>query len=107
MVSGTTLPIPGFFPQELTYVGINQRGTQKYVNVGYIVTAPSGSQIVFQTVFRELQTNMYKGDLHAVNFESKEITSYFKGWGTWTKLYGDGHHSDKSFLETGTLTKQL
>ena len=103
MVSMATLPIPGVFPQQLKNVGINERGTLVNRNVGHIITAPSGSELVFETVSHNSSENLYKGDLHVVNFELGNITSYFRGWGTWIQHYGDGHHADKSFLEAGTI----
>lgn len=105
MVSCATLPVSGFYPSELKDVGINERGTSRNRNVGYIITAPSGSELVFETVSYDNRESLYKGDLHIVNFGSGNITSCFRGWGRWTKHYGDGHHADKSFLETGTVVK--
>lgn len=107
MISMVTLSIPGVFPEQLKNVGINERGTTLNRNVGHVITMPSGSELVFETVSHNSAENLYKGDLHVVNFETGDLTSYFKGWGTWTDHFGNGHHADKSFLEVGTIVKEF
>ena len=107
IASCATLPIPGAFPHQLENIGINERGTLVNRNVGHIITAPSGSELVFETVSHNNMQNLYKGDLHVVNFESWKVTSYYRGWGTWTEHYGNGHHADKSYLEAGTSVKKF
>lgn len=103
MGSLATLPMPGTYPIELKLCGINERGTVNNNLVGCVVTQPSGSQLVLETVFFDLKDNRDNGDLHIVNFESKTITSHYQGWGTWVNYYGDKHWENKDYLRVGTI----
>lgn len=58
MASMVTLSIPGVFPQQLKSVGINERGTIVNRNVGHIITMPSGSELVFETVSFDNKENL-------------------------------------------------
>lgn len=102
MSSLATLPMPGTYPEELINCGINQRGTPNQL-VGYVVTQPSGSQLAIETVFYDPKDKHDNGDLHIVNFVSKEIASHYQGWGTWTGHYGNKHWEDKDYLRAGTI----
>lgn len=102
MGSLATLPMPGTYPAELKACGINERGTVTNQLVGCVMTQPSGSQLALETVFFDSKDNRYNGDLHIVNFESRTVTSHYRGWGTWTDHYGDKHWGNKAYLRTGT-----
>lgn len=104
MGSLVTLPMSGTYPSELINCGINQRGTPNQL-VGYVVTQLSGSQLAIETVFYDPKDDCDNGDLHIVNFESKEIVSHYQGWGTWTGYYGDKHWENKDYLRVGTISK--
>src|SRR3989344_9046207 len=88
MGSLATLSMPGTYPAELKNCGINERGTPNQL-AGYIITHPSGSQLAIETVFYDPKDDNDNGDLHIINFESKEIASYYRGWGTWVNYYGN------------------
>ena len=106
MGSLATLPMPGTYPVELKQCGINERGTSNPL-VGYVATRPSGNRLAIETVFFDPKDGHDNGDLHIVNFESKEIASHYRGWGTWTNYYGDIHWEDKSYLRVGSLSTDL
>lgn len=104
MVSLGTVFVPGGYPVELKNCGINERGTPRNQLLGYIITQPSGSQLAIETAFHDLSDGRDKGDLHIVNFQSKDITSHYRGWGTWVVHYGDKHWECKNYLRIGTET---
>lgn len=104
MSSLATLPVPGTYPEELKNCGINERGTPRNQVVGYVVTQPSGSQLAVETVFFDSIDNQDNGDLHVVNFESRTLTSYYQGWGTWVNLYGNKHREYKGYLRVGSIS---
>lgn len=104
MASLATLLMPGAYPSALINCGINQRGTPNQL-VGYVVTQPSGSQLAIETIFYDPKDSCDNGDLHIVNFELKEISSHYQGWGTWTNYYGDKHWENKDYLKVGTIPK--
>ena len=101
--SYATICYSGSFPLALENCETYGRGTNELL-VGYIATQPSGSQLVLETVFLDPKRNLYKGDLHVVNFVTRELKSHYKGWGTWDNYYGDKHHEDKSYLVKGSLS---
>lgn len=102
MGSLATLPLPGTYLAELRYCGVNERGTPNQL-IGCVVTQPSGSQLAIETVFFDPKDGHDNGDLHVVNFESREITSHYRGWGTWTNYYGNKHWEQKNYLRMGTV----
>jgi hypothetical protein len=102
MGSLATLPMPGTYPSELSNCGINRRSLPRNQLIGYVATRPSGSQLVLETVFFDTHDQQDNGDLHVVNFADKTVTSYYRGWGTWTKHYGDNHREYKDSLR-GTI----
>lgn len=107
MGSLATLPMPGTYPIELKNCGVNERGTPNQL-LGYVATQPSGSQLAIETVFYDPKDGHDNGDLHIINLESKEITSHYRGWGTWTEHYGDKHWEYKDYLRVvGTSTIDL
>ncbi|OGH39016.1 MAG: hypothetical protein A3B44_04365 [Candidatus Levybacteria bacterium RIFCSPLOWO2_01_FULL_38_21] len=73
-----TVSIPGTYLVELRNCGINERRNPNQL-VGYVVTQPSGSQLGIETVFHDPKDGFDNGDLHIINFESQEITSYYRG----------------------------
>ncbi|MBI2616997.1 hypothetical protein HYW55_02625 [Candidatus Gottesmanbacteria bacterium] len=101
MGSLATLSLPGTYPTELKNCGIKERKLPNQL-VGFNVASPSGSQIVIQTVFYDPKDRCDNGDLHVINFESKEIESYYRGWGTWTHHYGNKHWENKDYLRVGS-----
>lgn len=103
MGSLATLPMPSTYPSELKDCGINERGTSNPL-VGYVATRPSGSQLGIETVFFDPKDKTDNGDLHIINFESKEISSHYGGWGTWTNHYGDKHWEQKDYLRVAINT---
>lgn len=103
MGSSATVSVQGTYPYELVNCGINPRGIQNKL-LGYIVTQPSGSQIAVETVFYDPKDGHDNGDLHVINSKSKEITSYYQGWGTWVDYYGNKHWEYKGYLRTGTIS---
>lgn len=105
MVSSGTIVVPGNYPNELKNCGINERGTPRNLLLGHVVTQPSGSQLGIETAFHDFRDGRDKGDMHIVNFQSKEITSHFQGWGTWVGYYGDKHWESKDYLRVGTEVK--
>ena len=102
MVSLGTVVVPSSYPVELKNCGINERGTPRNQLLGHIITQPSGSQLAIETAFHDFSDGRDKGDLHIVNFQSKEITSYYHGWGTWVIHYGDKHWERKDYLRVGS-----
>ncbi|MBI2065951.1 hypothetical protein HYT60_00355 [Candidatus Woesebacteria bacterium] len=105
MGSLATLSMPGTYPAELKNCGINERGTPNQI-LGHVVTQPSGSQLVIETVFYDPKDSHDNGDLHIINFESKEIASHYQGWGTWANYYGDKHWGNKDYLRYGTISTE-
>lgn len=101
MGSLATLPLPGTYLAELKNCEINERGTPNQL-IGCVVTQPSGSQLAIETVFFDPKDGHDNGDLHIINYESQEIKSYYRGWGTWTNYYGNKHWEQKDYLRTGT-----
>jgi hypothetical protein len=106
MGSLATLPMPGTYPIELKNCGIKERGTPNQL-LGYVATQPSGSQLAIETVFYDPKDGYDNGDLHIINLESKEITSHYRGWGTWVNYYGNKHWEDKNYLRVGTQAIDL
>lgn len=102
VVSSGTVVVPDSYPIELKKCGINERGTPRNQLLGHVITQPSGSQLAIETVFHDLNDNQDKGDLHVINFQSKNITSHYQGWGTWVMHYGDKHWERKDYLRVGT-----
>lgn len=102
MGSSATLPLPGTYLTELKNSGINERGTPNQL-IGCVVAQPSGSQLAIETVFFDPKDGHDNGDLHVVNYASKEITSHYRGWGTWTNYYDDKHWEHKDYLRSGTI----
>ena len=103
MGSLPTLLRQGTYPKALVDCGINERDEPNLL-VGYIATRPSGSQLGIETVFHDPKDNCDNGDLHIINFKSKEVASHYCGWGTWTTYYGDNHWGKKDYLRAGTST---
>lgn len=104
MGSLATLPMPGTYPVELISCGVNERGIPRNQLLGFVVTQPSGSQLALETVFFDSKDDRDKGDLHVVNFESKTLTSYYQGWGTWVNFYGNKHWEHKDYLRAAGTT---
>lgn len=105
MGSLATLPMPGTYVQELKDCGVNERGTLRNELLGCVVTQPSGSQLAIETVFHDNKDSRDDGDLHVVNYKNATLTSYYRGWGTWTFHYGNQHHANKNYLRSGTVIK--
>ena len=105
MGSLATLSMPGTYPTELKNCGINERRTPNQL-VGCVVTQPSSSQLAIETVFYDPKDSHDNGDLHIINFKSKEIVSHYRGWGTWANYYGDKHWGNKDYLRSGTISTE-
>jgi hypothetical protein len=101
---GATNPVSSEFPtffDSFSPRPIRPREARYYEYLGYTVTRPDHSSVVFGLSYKERNGGKYKEDLFVVNLDRGELLQHARGaFEEVDPRYKGTHHGDKSYLDS-------